>query len=201
MSDLIKKIRALKPTVIISAAPQANGVVTKLDVAFVTTGANRGYDEAINRGGFDYIWLQAYNTGSDSEQIDYKGILYSQTDIEYIVASYFYFTSGNNKYIKIPERTKFLIGEPASKEAAGDATVWHNPKYVSTDIYANMAKQYASLKGQPKFGGAMTWSVNQDIDVGCKFSSAVNKEMSGKGVICRTDGTTYHGTLNPNACQ
>lgn len=125
--------------------------------------------------------------------------------VGYITASYFYFT-GNNGFITVPSSTKFLVGEPAQVSAGGLATVWNNPNYATTaQVYSGIANQYQSLSGQAQFGGAMTWSINQDIDEGCQFSQNIAPAVSGmaaSSIVCPSAqvADSYHGTINPNNC-
>lgn len=201
-AQLLIAIKAINPNIIISAPPQANSVSSSTtDVAFVTTGTDQDYTQAITQGSFDYLWLQAYNTGNTSNQIMYNGQLTDETMAEYIPASYYYFTSqlSAKPPVTVPSGTRFIIGEPSQVDAGGLATVWHNPNYATTaDVYQALAQNYNTVLAQSN--GAMTWSINQDIDIGCQFASNVGKVLGITTIVCPTNGDTYHGTLNPNNC-
>lgn len=201
-AQLLVAIKAINPNIIISAPPQANSVGSSTtDVAFVTTGTDQDYNPAIIQGSFDYLWLQAYNTGNTSNQIMYNGQLTDETMAEYIPASYYYFTGqlSAKPPVTVPSSTRFIIGEPSQVDAGGLATVWHNPNYATTgDVYQALAQNYNTVLAQSN--GAMTWSINQDIDIGCQFASNVGKVLGITTIVCPTNGDTYHGTLNPNNC-
>lgn len=150
---------------------------------------------------FNYLWLQAYNTGNTSNQIMYNGVLTDETMAEYIPAAYFYFIGKASAQppVTVPSNTQFIIGEPSQIDAGGLATVWHNPNYSSTTaVYQALATNYQAIQTQSN--GAMTWSINQDIDAGCNFASYVGKVFGITNIQCPTNGDSYHGSLNPNNC-
>lgn len=213
---LVQAIRNAKPGIIISAAPQAFSTsqpTVTTDVAFVTTGSSTDYNAAFQAQTtgnilFNFLWLQAYNTGSTQNQIMYNGQLVDETMAQYIPASFLYFTGQltAQPVQPVPAGSIFLIGEPSQVDAAGTASVWHNPSYANaTATYQAMASAYTTLTQLPQpqqaqFGGAMTWSINQDIDAGCNFASKIGVVFGITSITCPTNGTTYHGTLNPNNC-
>ena len=201
-AQLLAAIKAINPNIIISAPPQANSVgAATTDVAFVTTATDQDYTQAIQGGYFNYLWLQAYNTGNTSNQIMYNGVLTDETMPEYIPAAYFYFLGQLSAQppVTVPSNTRFIIGEPSQIDAGGLATVWHNPNYSSTTaVYQALAQNYQAISAQSN--GAMTWSINQDIDAGCQFASNVGKVFGITNISCPTNGDSYHGSLNPNNC-
>jgi len=199
LQSILQNIKTLRPNVIITAAPQAN--MSGNAVQFVTTSTYTDYNQSIAAGLFDFIWLQAYNTGGND--LPYMGNLYQQYDPQYVPASYYYFTNPTTPGY-VPAGTMLAIGEPATEAAAGDATVWHNPLYTTPQqVYQALAQNYSLLNGEKQYGGAMTWSINQDIDGGCGFANNIAPVVGGissSQIVCPTNGNTYHGELNPNNC-
>lgn len=172
-------------TVLVSAAPQLNTTDTQCQpwdhnpscaykVSLVTTGNNQDYKIAVENGDFDFLFLQDYNTGSASNMIRYQNDDVDETMPNYIPASYYYLlgqTEAKQELIHIPKQTKILPGEPATQAAGGANTIYHNDKV--TDKYAAMANAYQILLQESQFGGAMTWSINQDSDGGYQFANVV----------------------------
>ncbi|QSH41902.1 glycoside hydrolase family 18 protein [Lentisphaerota bacterium ZTH] len=61
--QLATEIKDANSSLLLTAAPQVNAINDngEIYVAFVTTGYNSDYDEAIREGCFDYIFIQCYN--------------------------------------------------------------------------------------------------------------------------------------------
>ncbi len=196
LDTLIQALKSKKAGIIISAAPQANSIdnTDPTQVSLVSTGTSQIYSQAIENHGFDYIWLQAYNTGPATNQINGT----NELDAEYIQEAYPYFVESQT-YVNIPASTKFIIGEPVTTSAGGDATVWHNPAYANADaVYTALAASYSVLSQNNQLHGAMGWSINQDIDEGCQFSSHIASIAAGiSSITCPTNGGTYHGGVCP----
>ena len=166
-------------TAIISAAPQLNGVNQITDVTLVTTGTSQDYKIAVENGDFDYLFLQDYNTGANSNVIYYNHQAIDETMSNYIIASYYYLIGKSDTkqtLIYIPSNTLLVPGEPANAASGGQATVFNNG---STHIYQDMASSYQSLVGQSQFGGAMTWSINNDVATQCQFAKAMSRVITG----------------------
>ena len=204
LDQLLKKLKQLDPSIILSAAPQmntTNGANPYL-VDLVTTGNERNYDIAVNNGDFDYIWAQSYNTGPDTNKIRYNNQDMDETMTDYIIAAYTYFTgnqAGNN-YLKIPSNTTFILGEPATLEDGANKTIWNNPQYSNVNVYNELLKSYSKLSSP----NAMTWTINRDIlgnmdptkaSLGkCQFTKTLSPIITGKQIpdsLCPTNTNTY----------
>jgi len=175
LNTLIEEIKNIRPTAIVTCAPQLNGCPTKNDVTFVTTGGSRGYDAAIKAGNFDYLFIQCYNTGAKENVINGK----DETMTEYIPAAYNYLTSDayKKKFMTIPSTTKLVFGEPANTQGApGSNTIFHhNPPYP--DVYQALTDAYRQTKGE-MYGGAMTWQITLDKEQGWKFAKAAKAGLN-----------------------
>lgn len=206
-AQVLAAIKQLNPNVIITAAPQSNGTGNN-NALLVTTALQNNYNQAISQGLFNYIWLQGYNTGGYT--LSYASQQCDETMACFIPAALGFYTSPlavqaqGNLGVQVPSNTYFVVGEPATAVAAGLATVWHNSSYANDQaVYSALAKNYTTAMSMPQNGGAMTWSINQDIDGGCGFANSVAPVVSGisqSQIVCPTNGTTYHGTTNPNNC-
>ena len=201
----IKALKALKPGIIISAPPQVNTVdicggsgepictlEQKRNIGYVTTAHNQDYNIAIESGDFDYLWIQAYNTGGASNLVNYNGVDFDETMAGYILGANNYFITTGNKNVVTPSTTNFIVGQPASQPDAGDATVWHNPNYLtSADVLNALATNYATLGSNLK--GAMAWSINRDMEVSnCGFATKVGGVVGTKSsTSCPTNINTY----------
>jgi chitinase len=202
LDQLLKKLKKLDPSIILSAAPQMNTIdptaKNKYLVDLVTTGYYQDYDIAVNNGDFDYIWAQAYNTGSATNLIKYSNNDIDETMSDYIIAAFSYFTTNQagNNYIKIPNNTTFILGEPATKEDAGVATVWNNNQY--SDVYNALLNGYSKLSSP----NAMTWTINRDISIGnCKFTKTLSPLITGKQIpdsLCPTNTDKYWANVCSN---
>lgn len=206
-AQVLAAIKQLNPNVIITAAPQSNGTGNN-NALLVTTALQNNYNQAISQGLFNYIWLQGYNTGGYT--LSYASQQCDETMACFIPAALGFYTSPlavqaqGNLGVQVPSNTYFVVGEPATAVAAGLATVWHNSSYANDQaVYSALAQNYTTAMSMPQNGGAMTWSINQDIDGGCGFANSVAPVVSGisqSQIVCPTNGTTYHGTTNPNNC-
>jgi chitinase len=165
LNELIMAIKTNKPGTTVTAAPQFNEIKKGTGICnFVTTGTNTDYTTAINKRCFDYLFPQFYNTAS------YTINGYTQKDAEFISAAFNYIIKNG----LVPATTIIVPGEPSCPKAGGQGTIYHNPKYKTTQDALNAIKhQASSLKGKTQFGGMMTWSVNQDADNGYGFANTV----------------------------
>lgn len=203
LQQLIQAIKALSPHAIITAAPQSFSggsapAPTYNTAQIVTTGTNPGYIPALQAGLFNYVWLQGYNTGSNFLQATIGGTSTGYCDETmpcFIPAAFGYYTSSVAGASQVPSNTTFIIGEPATASAGGDATVWHNTNYATTQaVYEALASNYQMINGLPQSGGAMTWSVNQDVQGGCGFANSVAPVVSGisqSNIVCPSNGGSY----------
>ena len=187
---ILQAIKAAKPDVIITAAPQSNGVGNN-NAQLVTTGNDANYNDALQAGLFNYIWIQGYNTGG------YTLGGSDETMVGFITGAVSYYTSGVAGGSQIPVGTFVMVGEPADVKAAGSAQIWNNP----STTYATLASAYQSAMALPQNGGSMTWSINHDIVNGCQFTNAVSPVVTGvTPLACSQAGVAYHGPININAC-
>ena len=172
LSKLITEIRRLDPGVIITSAPQVNNVNGSLN--YVNTGVQQVYTKAIDKGLFDYIFVQEYNTGGN--YVDAQGVLCNgkqegcvdETSPEFIVNSFYALKKVT------PSSTLIVPGEPATANAAGAATVYHPADGKVDNVYTLMGENYKLLLSDPQFGGAMTWSIRMDITGGYPFINMIN---------------------------
>jgi chitinase len=203
LQQLIQAIKALSPHALITAAPQSfsggSGPSPTYNTAqIVTTGTNPGYIPALQAGLFNYVWLQGYNTGSNFLEATIGGTSTGYCDETmpcFIPAAFGYYTSSAAGASQVPSNTSFIIGEPATASAGGEATVWYNTNYSTTQaVYNALASSYQMINGLPQSGGAMTWSVNQDVQGGCGFANAVAPVVSGisqSNIVCPSNGGSY----------
>lgn len=157
LSALIKQIKLLNNKLIITSAPQINPVQSSSGTAiqFVNTGEETVYNDAISKNLFDYVFAQAYNTPGFT--VDSKCTVQWQSAGD---ETYPIFISKIAPCLEklLPEnaKTKIMIGQPAnSSDSAGRGALEHG-------TYTEIANEYKSIKGLPSFGGAMTWSINED---------------------------------------
>lgn len=203
LQQLIQAIKALSPHAIITAAPQSFSggsatAPTYNTAQIVTTGTNPGYIPALQSGLFNYLWLQGYNTGSNFLQATIGGTSTGYCDETmpcFIPAAFGYYTSSAAGSSQVPSNTTFIIGEPATANAGGEATVWYNTNYPTAQaVYNALASSYQKINGLPQSGGAMTWSVNQDVQGGCGFANAVAPvvgNISQSNIVCPSNGGSY----------
>ena len=155
--DLITEIKRINSSLLISSAPQINPIQTPsgVNVQFVNTGTQTVYNLAINNNLFDYIFAQAYNTPGFT--VDQQCVVQWHTaDDETYPAFIAKIAPCLQKLLPNGSKTKILVGEPAnSSNNAGRGALEHG-------TYTDVANQYKSISGLSSFGGAMTWSVNED---------------------------------------
>lgn len=157
LSDLIKQIKHLNQDLIITCAPQINPVqdASGSKIQFVSTADETLYNQAIDNNLFDYIFAQAYNTPGFS--VD------NQCNIQWQLTNDETYPQFISKIAPCLERllphnakTKIIIGEPANlSPSAGRGALEHGS-------YTDIANEFKKIKVLPSFGGAMTWSVNED---------------------------------------
>lgn len=157
LSDLIKQIKLLNNKLIITSAPQINPVHGDSGTAiqFVNTGSETVYNDAISNNLFDYVFAQAYNTPGftvDSQCI----VLWQTVGDETYPAFISKIAPCLEKLLPQGSKTKIMVGEPAnSSDSAGRGALEHGS-------YSDIANEYQKIKGLSSFGGAMTWSINED---------------------------------------
>jgi chitinase len=161
LDQLCAGIQKRDPSLIITAAPQLNQADHASDLFLVSTGNYRIYDKAIQNNRFNYLFIQAYNNGWPS----ING--YSEMNVPFISAAF------NNLKKSIPAQTKIVMGEPATKDAAGSYSVFNGPN-AGPNIYSLMADQYKAISNDPQFGGVMTWDINWDAKNNYQFVKAMN---------------------------
>lgn len=157
LSALIKQIKRINNQLIITSAPQINPVQvdSKTNIQFVNTGVETVYNDAINSNLFDYIFAQAYNTPGFTVD-DRCVVQWQNTDDETYPAFISKIAPCLEKLLPSGSKTKIMIGEPAnSSESAGRGA-------LEQGSYSGIADAYKNIKGLPAFGGAMTWSINED---------------------------------------
>jgi chitinase len=160
---LIEDIRKDKPGVVVTAAPQLNEDPSGKYI-LVSTGIAREHDQAIKAGDFDYLVVQEANTFQDEKTPD-------------IVSKSYANLTAPDADLKIPEKTKLLMDVLSGPNVnpGNPNTVWYGCNGAAaydaaspagtgscSDIFKQLAANYHGLLGQPLFGGAATWSINQD---------------------------------------
>ncbi|WP_162896478.1 glycosyl hydrolase family 18 protein [Cysteiniphilum halobium] len=170
----IQAIKQIDPDFVITAAPQFN-LINNGEVHLVNTGTQRIYEKSVAAGMFDYIFIQEYNTGHYC--IDQFGVGSicngaSETNINQMHPQFVVNSFVRLKQI-IPQSTKIVPGQPSDKTAAGLATVYNG--FYEKRAYSELCKAYQtpSVFNDPQFGGAMSWSINQDAANGYKFVNAI----------------------------
>jgi chitinase len=199
---------------IITAAPQINTLSSqcktwdnnpkcRYEVGLVTTKQSDDYTVAIQKGLFDYLLLQGYNTDGSTNRIEFEHQYCNGIDSEmqkkycdetmpgYISSVYKYLlkqTVAKQSYVNIPANTKIIVGEPAIAAAAGSGTVFHG-SFKYQNLYTLMSDVYKELKNDAQFGGAMSWSANHDIEAQCQFAHTVGKSLTGTtSTYCQATG-------------
>ncbi|KTD55862.1 Glycosyl hydrolases family 18 [Legionella santicrucis] len=157
LSALIKQIKLLNNKLIITSAPQINPVQGSSGTAiqFVNTGSETVYNDAISNNLFDYIFAQAYNTPGFT--VDNQCVVQWQNVGDETYPTFISkIAPCLEKLLPKGSKTKIMVGEPAnSSESAGRGALEHG-------TYNEIANEYQNIKGLPSFGGAMTWSINED---------------------------------------
>ncbi|AJI54795.1 glycosyl hydrolases 18 family protein [Francisella philomiragia] len=141
---LSQNIRKIDKNLIIVANPQV------YDNHLVSTGNSRDFDDAIQAGIVDYIFIQEYNS-------------YPQYDPNFISESY-------NKIVnnsKVPLTTKIVIDEPTSAVSAASNSIYHPDGDMSKSLSVSEATklmliELEKLKYKPRFAGVLGWSLNTD---------------------------------------
>lgn len=154
LDQLIKQIRTDKPNVIVTAAPQ---LFKNIDGKYilVTQGLNQDYDVAIENGDFDYLIIQ--EALSLPEEANPNIVSDSIKQLE-----------GSDSVVKIPAKTKLLpdVLSGPNVNPSNPNSVWYacaNSKTPDcSTVFKAISEQYKSLNDDPQFGGAATWSINQD---------------------------------------
>ena len=157
ISELIKQIKLINNQIIITSAPQINPVQSPsgAEIQFVNTGAETVYNDAINNNLFDYIFAQAYNTPGFTVD-DQCVVLWQSANDETYPTFISKIAPCLEKLLPNGSKTKIMVGEPAnSSDSAGRGALEHG-------TYSQIANEYNSIKGLKSFGGAMTWSINED---------------------------------------
>ena len=157
IADLIKQIKTIDNKLIISSAPQINPIqgASGVQVQFVNTGTETIYNKAVSENLFDYIFAQAYNTPGFTVD-DKCVVLWQGADDETHPTFINKIAPCLEKLLPAGSTTKIMVGEPAnSSNNAGRGA-------LENGSYTDMANAYTIIKGLPSFGGAMTWSINED---------------------------------------
>ena len=140
--NLLRDVKYLDQSKLLTAAPQIN------NGKLVTTGDNQDYQQAINDGLFDYLFLQEYNTPPEN-------------DVTFISTIYPVIKS------QVPSRTKIVTGQPTSSVAAGITSIYHSSSgetYNTQDVTAMMLPELKKISTDSQYGGVMGWSLNVDYD-------------------------------------
>ena len=139
-------------------------------------GCNNQYGPVIASGNVDYIFVQAYNTGGWSMD----GCDETQTCLVGALANAFNTITkpscagSNGTPLCIPSTTRYAIGLPSSRGAAGAATIWQpavspvgssTPSYDYPTILNALATEITSdipILSKTGKNGIMFWSLNVD---------------------------------------
>ena len=139
-------------------------------------GCNNQYGPVIASGNVDYIFVQAYNTGGWSMD----GCDETQTCLVGALANAFNTITkpscagSNGTPLCIPSTTRYAIGLPSSRGAAGAATIWQpavspvgssTPSYDYPTILNALATEITSdipILSKTGKNGIMVWSLNVD---------------------------------------
>jgi chitinase len=165
LDELCAAIKKKDSSLIITAAPQINQDSHDSNLLLVSTATAQIYQQALSNKRFDYLFVQGYNNPWPK----LNGL--SETDVGFISESF------KNLKLSVPAETLIAIGEPATKISAGTSIFTVDD--VPADIYQQIADQYASIKSDPQFGGAMVWNINQDADNGDQFVKHVGAVVKG----------------------
>jgi len=173
--ELIEELKQQKKDICITSAPQVNEGYGKL--YFISHNHDQIFNAAIEKGYFDYIFAQLYNTAH------YKipGTNFDQKDPEFISA-FFDYAIANNLF---PVGTLLVTGEPAGKDGGGVGTIYYDrqekPQPINAqEVWDKVEEQIEILKGKPGFGGVMTWSIDVDKAENWGFSKTVFKAFDAQ---------------------
>jgi len=173
--DLMANLKKDMPSIIMSGAPQVNEVQGSLQ--YVNTGTEQVYNKALNAGLFDYMFVQAYNTGGNfvNDKGDFSKTksegFYDVYDPEFITNSFMALKK------MTPDNTKIVMGEPSTANAAGQAQIFHGS--AANNTYKAMCEQFAGLSAETSYAGAMTWQIVFDKDNSYSFANAVKAAETG----------------------
>jgi chitinase len=140
--NLLRDVKYNDENILLTAAPQIN------NGHLVTTGDNQDYQQAINDGLFDYLFLQEYNTPPEN-------------DVSFISSIYPIIKA------QIPGSTKIVTGQPTSSVAAGSMSIYYPSSggtYNTQDVTAKMLSELKKINTDAQYGGVMGWSLNVDYD-------------------------------------
>ncbi len=163
---------------IISSAPQFNSVtlapppINKTAFELVSTQTNTAYNDSLQAGLFDYVFVQGYNTPGNFVN-----------DCDEMMPCFI--TQAGGSYLAnplseaaVPAATSIIMGEPASSTlTAAGAGVFQNNNIANP--YQALANEYSLGILNPRLGGAMVWSINEDADAQCQFSQAIAPVVTG----------------------
>lgn len=162
---LCAAIRDLDASLLITAAPQINQDDHAGNLYLVSIDRCRLYDQAIANGRFDYLFVQGYN--NPWPRIGGLG----QRHTGFISAAF------RNLKQAVPAETMITMGEPANAMTGG-FSLFSAPD-VDENVYARIAEQYRSIRGDEQFGGAMVWSIGWDAKAGYPFVGTMNSAIFG----------------------
>ena len=176
VESLLQDLRTLSPDIIITGAPQINGMIGQgwnyMGFAGVS-GTNVSWNDLANTGLFTTILVQAYNQGGGAEIAPNNpagGALLTDMDPAFIAASYdALMTPGVSKVNFASMKTQLIIGLPSVPGNApnGDFGGWGVsdptlivPQYRCLETGNGCGTYKPSQRYHP--AGLMTWSVLGD---------------------------------------
>lgn len=139
--------------------------------------SNSDYSAAVAAGNVDYIFLQAYNSGSGVIQINgsNEGLPNFHQNMAQVMNNLVSANCGtlnnttklysNGNQVCIPPSTKIVIGTVANKTAGGAATMWQNEVQTAAGNAAILSAFTSSVqvaKQYPYYGGVMVWALGND---------------------------------------
>jgi chitinase len=162
--------------VVITCAPQLfykGSSSSPTSYILVSQGQNEDFNTAIENGDFDYIIVQ--------EALSFP----AEIDPSIISKSYHWLVGSSKKTdLNIPAKTKLLFDVLSGPNVKPDNpnTVWHKCQGDCSNVFNQLASQYKSLTGQAQFGGAATWSTNQDQGNGWKWAKNIGPSINSHTV-------------------
>ena len=159
---------------IVSAAPQVymrSGSGSNIDPTnpsnlVLTSGGNvNSYQDALNTGKIDYLFVQTYNTGGFTiNNVDESSVHFFKNTAQAL--NNVVKTSCSGTAICIPASTKIVIGTVANKYAGGTTPFSSNASAADQQATLNtLLSDITSMAGDPAFSyfaGTMVWSQNMD---------------------------------------
>jgi len=150
-----------------------NGVTGVSSALYLSSGStSNDYGAAIASGNVDYIFAQAYNTGPGAvnigqcaeTQICIVGQL--ATALNNLVKTSCAGSTGTP--LCIPSTTRYAIGLPSIRGAAGTYTIWQPPTGAPYNDQTILSALAAEINKAPLNGknGIMTWVLNADYSPG-----------------------------------